>query len=123
MNALFHFPEDGAVPTASRVSIYRTAPHDGARFAAVTEIPAPVPRQIVVPILVARDPGRYGLKLTRSVPKLAGGAGSVTQLEVRFHKSVFSATCPDRHLDARLGATFVDGTHLVGSVDRPCTPS
>lgn len=70
------------------------------------------------------DLGRYGLKLVGSVPKIAGGAGSVTHLAFRLHKSVFSATCPaDRQLDTRFTTTFGDGTLLGGAVVRHCTPA
>jgi hypothetical protein len=63
------------------------------------------------------------VKLVGSVPKIAGGAGSVIYLAWRFRKGIFSATCPVGHLDTGFVAVFVDGTHLEGSASRPCTPA
>jgi hypothetical protein len=120
----FQFPETTTGPANSDVTIYNGGMKQGKwNLYAVTELPIPVPRQIVIPIAVDRGRGRYGLKLLGTVPKLAGGAGAITELALRLHKTVFSATCPDRHLNTRFAATFVDGTHLGDSVLRYCTPS
>lgn len=120
----FQFPETTTGAVNSDVAIYNGGVKQGKwNLYAVTELTVPVPRQIVIPIVVDRGRGRYRLKLQGTVPKLGGGAGSITELALRLHRSVFSATCPDRHLNTRFGATFVDGTHLGGSVLRYCTPS
>lgn len=120
----FDFPETTTGPVNSDVTIYNGGMKQGKwNLYAVADLTVPVPRQIVIPIVVERDRGRYGLKLLGTVPKLGGGAGSITELALRLHKSVFSAACPDRHLNVRFGATFVEGTHLGGSVLRTCTPS
>ena len=124
METVVHFPQSVPIPVRSEVGIYNAGVKDGTRtLLAATYVTVPTPSEIVVTIAVEHDSGRYGLKLVGAVPKIAGGAGSITQLELRLRKSVFSATCPDRHLKVRLGAIFVEGTHLSGSVLSTCTPS
>lgn len=124
MKSVIQFPESAATPVRGEVGIYNAGLRNGTRtLLAATFMPVPTPAELVITITVEHDRGRYGLKLVGAVPKIAGGAGSVTHLELRLRKSVFSATCPDRHLDARFGATFVEGTHLGGAVIRACTPS
>lgn len=124
MEAQFHFPETTMGTLHSEVGIYNAGVRNGARtLLAVTTITVPTPTQIVITIVVERDHGRYGLKLVGSVPKIAGGAGSIARLALRLRKEVLSATCADRRLQTGFGATFVEGTHLSGSVIRSCTPS
>jgi hypothetical protein len=65
--------------------------------------------------------GRYGLESIATVPKIAGGSGSVTFFTLTLNKGIISATCPDGHLNARGTAVFADGTKAKGTVVRPCT--
>lgn len=124
MESVMKFPDSSAISARGEVDIYNAGQRNGTRtFFAATYVPIPTPAEVVITITVEHDSGRYGFKLVGAVPKIAGGAGSVTHLELGLRKSVFSATCADRHLNARLGATFVEGTHLNGSVLRDCTPS
>lgn len=124
MEAQLHFPETTMGTLHSEVGIYNAGVRNGARtLLAVTNITVPTPTEIVITIVVERDHGRYGLKLVGSVPKIAGGAGSIVRLALRFHREVLSATCVDRRLQTGFGATFVEGAYLGGSVLRTCTPS
>ncbi|HEX5526818.1 MAG TPA: hypothetical protein VFX44_06420 [Solirubrobacterales bacterium] len=117
-------PESTIPPVHSYVTVYNAGVRNGARtLIAVTNITVPTPTEVVITIVVERDHGRYGLKLVGSAPKIAGGAGSITRLGLRFHKEALSATCSDGRLQTGFGATFIEGTHLSGSVLRTCTPS
>lgn len=120
------FPElEEPVVTHAKVTAYNAGMRDGARALILQAyITFPTPAAFIIAIEVKKsDLSRYGLKLVGSVPKIAGGSGSVTYLGVRFRKGVFSATCPaDRQLDSRVNTAFVDGTRLGGTVFRPCTP-
>lgn len=119
------FPEGQPIETQSRLTAYNRGAGDGTRtLLLVGHLTVPTPAEIVAEVAVKRSkPGRYKLDLVGSVPKIAGGSGSVTYLALRFRKGVFSATCEDRHLDTGFGARFVDGTFLAGAVSRSCTPS
>lgn len=95
-------------------------------------VDVPAPTAIVVPAQVVRiDQGQFGLEILATIPKIAGGAGSVTyfrlQIGRRFARagrkvSLLAASCPTGHYRTQGEAEFSDGTVL--SVDHvfPCTP-
>lgn len=118
----FRFSESEEITARSELTVYNASVKDGVRtFLVNTTITIPTPAEIVIVVKVKHsDLGRYGLKLVGSVPKIAGGAGSITYLAWRFHQSVFSATCPVGHLNTGVAAAFVDGVYLGGKVTRPC---
>jgi len=83
---------------------------------------APVTAAVVTTVKIKKiKKGRYGLESIASVPKIAGGSGSVTFFTLTLKKGLISATCPDGHLDARGTAVFSDSTRLKGTVSRACT--
>jgi hypothetical protein len=95
-------------------------------------VDVPAPTAIVVPAEVVRvHHGQYGLEILATLPRIAGGAGSVTSFRLqvgrRFTRagrkvSLLTASCPTGHYRTAGEATFADGTVL--SVDHvfPCTP-
>lgn len=103
------------------VFIYNGGIRKGARTLYLwTEIDVPTPAAIVIPVVIEGDHGRYGLKAVGSVPKIAGGAGWIDRLGLRFRRGIFSATHPpDGTFDLRESMVFVDGTRLVASVSLP----
>jgi len=83
---------------------------------------APVVAAVVTTVKVRKiHKGRYGLESIATVPKIAGGSGSVVFFTLTLKKGIISATCPDGHLNARGTAVFADGTRAKGTVVRPCT--
>ena len=121
------FPEQPEpIVTRSKVTAYNEGVgSSGTRSLLLAAyITVPTPAVIVTTVEVKKNnAGPYGLKLIGSVPKIAGGSGSVTYLAWRFHKGIFSATCADRHLQTGFKANFVDGTFLGGAVLQACTPA
>jgi hypothetical protein len=86
---------------------------------------APVTAAVVTTVKVKKiHKGRYGLLSTATVPKIAGGAGSVVFFTLTLNKGIIKATCADGKLQARGTAVFVSTppTKLTGTVTRPCTP-
>jgi len=84
---------------------------------------APVVAAVVTTVKVKKiHKGRYGLESVATVPKIAGGSGSVVFFTLTLNKGIIKATCTDGHLDARGTASFSDGTEAQGTVLRPCTP-
>jgi hypothetical protein len=95
-------------------------------------VDVPAPTAIVVPVTVKRiRKGQFGLEILATIPRIAGGAGSVTafRLDVgrRFtvagrRRSLLTAGCPHGHYRTAGQAEFADATVL--SVDHvfPCTP-
>lgn len=119
------FPEQEPVITHAKVFAFNDGRRGGARVLLLTAyITVPTPATIVVTVKVKKiDSGPYGLDLVGSVPKIAGGSGSVTYLGVRFRKGVFSATCADGRLQTGFGVTFADGTQLGGAAFHYCIPA
>jgi hypothetical protein len=101
------------------------------RLWAYAEIAVPTPGAIVMKGELRKVvDGRSGSELAFSVPKIAGGYGSITALEVKLERrytregrllSAFTLTCPSG--EAALGATaeFADGTVAKDEMLRTCT--
>jgi len=95
-------------------------------------VAVPTPTAIVTTVKISKTHnGRYGLKSIASIPKIAGGSGSVTSFEFTVKRSFtykgkkvsyLTAKCPDGHLDGKGTAIFADGTRATGTVIRTCTP-
>jgi len=75
--------------------------------------------------------GRYGVESIASIPKIAGGAGSVTSFSLEVGKTytykgkkmtILSAKCPDGKLQAHGTAVFSDETKASAEVIRTCSP-
>jgi hypothetical protein len=84
----------------------------------------PVTASLVTTVVVKRiHNGRYGLKSTATIPKIAGYNGSVESFNLTINKKGYLlAKCPDGHIDAQGEAVFHDGTKAKGAVTRPCSP-
>lgn len=92
----------------------------------------PAPTAIVVKSKITRiDRGRFGLRIDARIPKIAGGAGSVTKFELKVgrkftykgkKKSYLMASCPTGTWWTKGNARFANGTRL--SIQHPfsCTP-
>jgi hypothetical protein len=84
-------------------------------------ITVPTPAAVVTTVKIKKiHKGRYGLLSVASIPKIAGGSGSVKSFSLKLNKGIISATCPDGHLDARGTAVFAEGTKMSGGVVRTC---
>lgn len=84
---------------------------------------APVTAAIVTTVKIKKvKKGRYGTESTALVPKIAGGAGSVTYFKLKFEKGILFGKCPDGKLQAHGTAVFADNTKASATVIRPCTP-
>jgi hypothetical protein len=86
---------------------------------------APITAAVVTTVKVKKiHKGRYGLLSTATIPKIAGGAGSVVSFTLTLNKGIIKATCADGKLQARGTGVFASTppTKLTGTVTRPCTP-
>jgi hypothetical protein len=93
---------------------------------------APVTGAIVTTVKISKvHNGRYGLKSVATIPKIAGGSGSVKSFDLKFGKtytykgkkvSVLSAKCSDGKLQANASSIFADGTKASAGIIRTCTP-
>jgi hypothetical protein len=95
-------------------------------------ITIPVPAAIVTTVKVKKiNKGRMGLLSIATIPKIAGGGGSVTGFNLKVDKkftykgkkvSVLSAKCTDGKLQGHATALFADGTRASTDFVKPCTP-
>lgn len=116
------FPDRAPVVITAKATLYKTAVNkEGPRLLLYSKLTAPVASEIVTPVEVERGGGRYGLEMIADPPKIAGGAGSITHLGLRFRHGMFDATCPrSGSLFAGFTARFVEGTGLSGAASRFC---
>lgn len=94
-------------------------------------ITVPTPAAIVTTVKIKKiHKGRYGLLSVASIPKIAGGSGSVKSFSLTINKrytykgkkmSVLTAKCPDGKLQAHATAVFADGTKAAATIIRTCT--
>jgi hypothetical protein len=84
---------------------------------------APVTAAIVTTVKIKKvKKGRYGTESIATIPKIAGGSGSVTYFKLKFDKGILFGKCPDGRLQAHGTAVFADSTKAAATVVRPCTP-
>lgn len=97
-------------------------------------ITVPVPAAIVTTVKISRiKSGRHGLRWVVTVPRIAGGSGSITDFRIEIDKrfrykgkgaSVVGLRCRGGTVRARATAIF-DGTPAIRApldLTRPCTP-
>jgi hypothetical protein len=94
---------------------------------------APVSGAIVTTVKVSKiHKGRFGLKSVATIPKIAGGYGSVKAFSLTVGRSFtykgkkqsyLLAKCPDGHLNAHGTAVFQGGPTVSAEVVRSCTPT
>ena len=92
----------------------------------------PAPTAIVTKAKITRiHNGRFGLRVEVRIPKIAGGAGSVTDFDLKVgrkfthkgrKKSFLVASCPTGTWITRGNALFSDGTRLGITHPFSCTP-
>ncbi|HZO05038.1 MAG TPA: hypothetical protein VFB52_01505 [Solirubrobacterales bacterium] len=127
------FPESSPVMVNSDLLMFNSGVRAGITTLLVhAYITVPVPAAIVTTVKIKKiNKGRYGLLSVASVPKIAGGSGSVTSFNLKIDKkytykgkklSVLNAKCPDGKLQAHATAIFADGTKASIEFARPCTP-
>lgn len=126
------FPESKKVQVSSKLLVFNGGESGGVvTYYIHAYITVPVPAAIVTTVKIKKiHHGRYGLLATATIPKIAGGSGSVTSFSLKIDKkftykgkkvSVISAKCPDGKLQAHVTAIFADGTKAAADVIRSCT--
>ncbi|MBA3866420.1 MAG: hypothetical protein H0X42_08775 [Solirubrobacterales bacterium] len=131
-NVEIAFPEQSPIPVSSKLLVFNGGESGGViTFLIHAYITVPTPAAIVTTVKIKKiHNGRYGLLSTASIPKIAGGSGSVTSFSLKIDKkytykgkkvSVLSAKCPDGKIQAHATAVFSDGTKASAEILRTCT--
>jgi hypothetical protein len=118
------FPEQAPIDVNSKLLVF-----NGGKSGATTTLyihayfSAPVTGAIVTTVKIKKvNNGRYGLKSIATIPKIAGGSGSVKTFNLTINKKgVLMAKCPDGKLQAKTTAVFSDGTKASAGIIRTCT--
>ncbi len=94
-----------------------------------TYVSVPVPTAVVVVARLSKDSGKYGYKVSVEIPKIAGGAGSVTNVEFTIDRkwtykgqrhSYLNAECPSGRFVNQIEVAYGGGTNLHGSLVNSC---
>jgi len=120
-NVEIEFPESKPIPVTSKLLVFNGGVKGGVTtFFIHAYITVPTPAAIVTTVKIKKiHNGRYGLKAVATIPKIAGGSGSITSFALKINKkftykgkkvSVLTAKCPDGKLQAHVNATFFNYT-------------
>lgn len=127
------FPEQNPIPVSSKLLVVNGGFSGGTTTLYIhAYFNAPITGAIVTTVKVKKHAnGRYGLKSVATIPKIAGGAGSVTSFNLTIDRNVkvggktyhpLTAKCTDGKLQAQALAKFADGTQAKAEFVRACTP-
>jgi hypothetical protein len=125
-------PEQKPIPVKSDLTVFNGGTAGGVTTLLVHAfITVPTPAAVVTTVKIKKiNRGRYGLKSVASIPKIAGGAGSVKSFSLTINKrytykgkrmSILSAKCADGKLQAHADVVFADGTKAAADIIRTCT--
>jgi hypothetical protein len=124
-NVEIQFPEQNPIPVSSKLLVINGGTAGGTTTLFIhSYITVPTPAAIVTTLKIKKHRhGRYGLKTIATIPKIAGGSGSVTSfsLKVDNKKKVIYAQCPDGKLQAHATAKFANGEKVSAGIIRTCT--
>jgi hypothetical protein len=89
----------------------------------------PVPTALIAVGKVSKETGAYGYKISISIPRIAGGAGSFSSAEFSIDRkwmyqgkkhSFLNAECANGHFAAQVEVAFGGGTNVTGNVVQAC---
>jgi hypothetical protein len=129
------FPESKPVPLQSKLLAFNGGTKGGTTTIFIhAYLTSPVTAALVTTVKISKEhKGPYGIRSVASVPKIAGGAGSVTAFSLTFPKKLFTykgkkhgyllARCANGHFLAQAEVKFADGTKIgPAKIVRACTP-
>jgi hypothetical protein len=118
------FPEQSPIPVKSKLLVFNGGTAGGKTTLFIhAYITVPTPAAIVTTVKIKKiHKGRYGLLSVASIPKIAGGSGSVKSFSLSVGKQhTLFAKCPDGKLQAHATAKFADGNSASATIIRTCT--
>ena len=126
------FEESKQIPVHSKLLVFNGGVKGGTTTLFIhAYITFPVPAAVVTTVKVKKiHKGPFGLLLIASIPKIAGGSGSVKSFSLEIEKTlhykgkafhILTLKCPNGKVQVQGTAVFADGTRVKASVPRPCT--
>jgi hypothetical protein len=127
------FPEQAPIMVKTPLVAFNGGVHGGKTLLFVhAYITVPTPAAVVAEAQITKvNDGHYGMHTVTKVPRIAGGAGSVTRVDLNLgrkftykgrQESYLTASCPAGRYFIRGALGFADGTLLHISHILPCTP-
>jgi hypothetical protein len=126
------FPEQAPIPVKSKLLVINGGFSGGTTTLYIhAYFNAPITGAIVTTVKIKKHRhGRFGLKSVATIPKIAGGAGSVTSFNLKIEKAIkrggktfspLTAKCTDGKLQVHVLGKFSDGTTAQTEIIRACT--
>jgi hypothetical protein len=126
---LVAFPEQAPIPGKSPLLVFNGGESGGQVTLYIhAYLTQPITTAVVTTVKIKK--AGSGIKTVTSVPKIANGAGSVTDFSLNINKkytykgkkiSVLSAKCVGGKIQAHVTSKFYDGSQLSADVLRTCT--
>jgi hypothetical protein len=125
------FPGSEEIRPSGKLLLFNGAKKGGIRtLYAYAFLNRPVPSTVVITGKAKKvDKGVLGTELVLSIPKIAGGAGSVTSLNMTIDRkytyrdtrvSALTLRCPSRGIYTTYAAVFGDGHSESAKLLKPC---
>jgi hypothetical protein len=127
------FPEQAPIVAKGPIVLFNGGVHGGTTLLFIhTYVDIPAPTAVVATVKLTRiHRGHYGIHAVAQIPRIAGGAGSVTKFKITIDRtftyrgkkeSYLTASCPTGTYYAEGKVQFTDGTALKVTHALPCTP-
>ncbi|HEX4670543.1 MAG TPA: hypothetical protein VH275_11295 [Solirubrobacterales bacterium] len=127
------FPEQAPFTAKGPIVLFNGGIHGGTTLLFIhTYVNVPAPTAVIVTVKLTRiHRGHYGIHAVAQIPRIAGGAGSVTKFKLTINRtftygakneSYLTASCPTGNYFAEGKVRFSDGTALKITHVLPCTP-
>lgn len=123
------FPEQKPIPAKSPLLVFNGGTSGGTTtFYIHAYLTQPITTAVVTTVKIKK--AGSGLKTVTTIPKIAGGSGSVTNFSLKIDKkftykgkkvSVLSAKCVGGKITADVTAKFYNGPSVAANVLRTCT--
>lgn len=127
------FPEQAPFSARGPIVLFNGGVHGGTTLLLIhAYVNVPAPTAVITTVEFTRiHRGHYGIHAVAQIPRIAGGAGSVTKFKLTVNRtftykgkkeSYLTASCPTGHYYAEGKVQFTDGTALKITHVLPCTP-
>lgn len=127
------FPEQAPLQAKGPILLFNGGVHGGTTLLFIhTYVNVPAPTAVIATVKLTHiHRGHYGTHAVAQIPRIAGGAGSVTKFKLTVDRdftykgkqqSYLTASCPTGVYYAEGKVQFTDGTALKVTHALPCTP-
>jgi hypothetical protein len=128
------FPEQAPFTAKGPIVLFNGGVHGRTTLLYIhTYVAVPAPTAVIATVKITPiHRGHFGLHTVSTIPRIAGGYGSVTKFNIKIgrsftyrgrKRSYLTASCPTGHYFTEGQVRFSDGTSLKITHDLPCSPA